>query len=297
MVFKDRDYVIEITQKWQGDRFADGRPRVPDSLLERIRGIKLEEAWKFLLDQGYQFQYEGDLRTSQPGKKLVGRAATVVMVPSRPDLLEATMLSLKREGKRGMFQWTLDELEENDVVVSDCYDKVHDCTFLGGNLTTNIHARTKNGGAVIWGGIRDLEQIQEIDTQIYYRQTDPGWMRDGLIAAANRPCRIGRATCLPGDVVLGTVSGVLFIPAHLAEAAAIDAEKKKICDVFGFEMLRTGTYTAGQIDASWSLPIWEHFLAWFASDPRAEKFQHLCWDEELTKARTVPADPLETSAG
>lgn len=298
MVFKDRDYVCELTAAWQGDRFDDGRPRVPDSLLARLREIKLEEVWRFLLDEGYAFQFEGDLRATQPGKKLVGRAVTVVMVPARPDLRETTMRSLAREGKRGMFQWTLDELTEDDVVVADCYDQVRDCTFLGGNLTTNIARRTVRGGAVIWGGIRDLEQIQEItSTQIYYRQTDPGWMRDGMLSAVNRPCRIGRATCLPGDVVLGTVSGVLFIPAQLAEPAAIHAEKTKIRDVFGFDRLRSGTYTAGQIDATWEAAIWEDFVDWFGRDERAVPFAHLTWEQELAEAHSRAVDPLETTGG
>lgn len=230
--------------------------------------------------------------------QLVGRAVTVVMVPRRPDMLAATMKSLSSEGKRGMFQWVLDELGQDDVVVADCYDKVEDCTFLGGNLTTNIARRTVRGGAVVWGGIRDLEQIQDIDTtQIYYRKTDPGWMRDGLISSVNHPCRIGRATCLPGDVVFGSVTGVLFIPPHLAEAVVESAEKTKVRDIFGFDRLSSGVYTAGQIDTAWSLPVFEDFLIWFQADPRAQPFLHLTWEAELAAAKERMDDGMQTTIG
>ena len=297
MVFKDKEYILELTQLWKGERFFDGRPRVPDAILERIRGIKLEEVWAYLLRHGYNFQYEGGLKTTQPDMQLVGRAVTAIMVPSRPDMQEATMKSLVAEGKRGMFQWVLDELVENDVVVADCYDKVRNCTFLGGNLSTNIARRTIRGGAVIWGGIRDLQQIKEItSTQIYYRDTDLGWMRDGLISAANHPCRIGRATCLPGDIVFGTVSGVLFIPPHLAEEAVVHAEKTKIRDVFGFERISAGVYTAGQIDTRWSSEIFEDFLAWFKTDDRAAPFRHLDWTQELEESRRQD-DGMQTTIG
>jgi regulator of RNase E activity RraA len=288
---------MELTQLWHGERFDDGRPKVPDSILDRIRGVKMEEAWGYLLRQGYPFQYEEGLKSTQPGMKLVGRAVTAVMVPARPDMLEAAMKSLAAEGKRGMFQWVLDELVENDVIVADCYDKVRNCTFLGGNLSTNIARRTVRGGAVIWGGIRDLEQIQEITSiQIYYRKTDPGWMRDGLISAANRPCRIGRATCLPGDVVFGTVSGVLFIPPHMAEDMVINAEKTKVRDIFGFDRLSSGVYTAGQIDTRWSSEIFGDFMEWFKSDSRADPFRHLDWSEEIEEARRVD-DGMQTTIG
>ncbi|MBQ6036391.1 MAG: RraA family protein [Lachnospiraceae bacterium] len=283
--YKDRDYVMEITKAWKGERFADGRPRVPDNILERIRKIRLEEAWKYLYDRGYQFQFEGELRRTQE-YKLVGRAATFRMVPTRPDLAKATDESLAEENKFGMFRWTIDELQEGDVLVADCYDKVKDCTYLGGNLTTAIKARTKNGGAVIYGGIRDLEQVQSIDIQIYYRQTDPGWMRDGLICDAYRPVTIGRATCMPGDVVFGTVSGVLFIPPHMAEPLVTHAEKEKVKDIFGFAMLESGTYTAEDIDtAVWKLSLMERFLEWFRKAPETQEYQYLDWSEELERSK------------
>ncbi len=287
ILYKDRDYVMEITKEWKGERFPDGRPRVPDDILERIRKIRLEEAWMYLFERGYTFQFEGDLKRTQD-YKLVGRAATFRMVPTRPDLAKATDESLAKENKFGMFRWTIDELQEGDVLVADAYDRVQDCTYLGGNLTTAVKARTKTGGAVIFGGIRDLEQVRDIDVQIYYRKTDPGFMKEGLISDANRPVNIGRATCLPGDVVFGTVTGVLFIPPHMAEPLVIKAEKEKVRDIFGFAMLESGAYTAEEIDVKvWKKPIMERFLNWFKEAPEVREYRYLDWTEELKKAEEI----------
>ena len=37
-----REQMIEYTPTWAGDRFADGRPKVSDGLLERARGLSSE---------------------------------------------------------------------------------------------------------------------------------------------------------------------------------------------------------------------------------------------------------------
>ena len=201
------------------------------------------------------------------------------------------MLRYGREekGYKGFFnQWSIECLQENDVLVVDMNDKVVYGTYVGGNLSTAIKTRTKNphGGAVIWGGIRDLQQIVEIpDFQIYYRGIDPTPIGDVMLSGINRPCAIGKAICMPGDVVLGTMSGVLFIPAHLAEAACIAGEKEQCRDLFGFERLREGTYTSAQIDTRWTVPIMEDFLEWFKTSPSAVPYQHLTWDEEIANSK------------
>ncbi|MNF99240.1 hypothetical protein D3C84_821320 [compost metagenome] len=101
----------------------------------------------------------------------------------------------------------------------------------------------------------------------------------------NVPARIGRAVCLPGDVVLGTPAGVIFIPAHLAELTATHAEKSQVRDVFGFARLNSQTYTTAQIDASWTTAMWDDFIQWFESDRAAAPYQHLTWEDELEEAR------------
>lgn len=283
--------MILMTKDWTGERYEDGRPKVPDSILERLSRIKTEEAWSVLHRNGYRYQFCGDLKmVHDDGRYLIGRALTAVMVPTRPDV-HMNMLRYGREekGYKGFFnQWSIECLQENDVLVVDMNDKVVYGTYVGGNLSTAIKARTKNphGGAVIWGGIRDLQQIVEIpDFQIYYRGIDPTPIGDVMLSGINRPCAIGKAICMPGDVVLGTMSGVLFIPAHLAEAACIAGEKEQCRDLFGFERLREGVYTSAQIDTRWTVPIMEDFLSWFKTSPTAAPYQHLTWDEEIENSK------------
>jgi hypothetical protein len=38
-----RDLLIQYTPDWKGERFADGRPRVPDGILQRMKSVTLEE--------------------------------------------------------------------------------------------------------------------------------------------------------------------------------------------------------------------------------------------------------------
>lgn len=288
MKFDDAEDIRQITPLWQGERFPNGRPKVPTDILRRMQKITLEEAWGPLWQRGYRYQFEGDLKIIHPDKVIVGRAVTAVMVPKRPDLHE-TLLQYghEQEGRKGFFnQWVIDSLEEDDVVVVDMFDKVYEGTFVGGNLSTAIATRTKRGGAVIWGGIRDTQQVVEIENiNVFYRGSDPTAIGDVTLVGMNGPTRIGRAVCLPGDVVLGTPAGVIFVPAHLAELTVVNAEKSQVRDIFGFVRLKEGVYTTAQIDASWSLALWQDFLQWFQNEDSAASYRHLTWDDELNEAR------------
>lgn len=292
MRFNDAQDIIQLTPQWTGERLPDGRPKVSEDILRRMRKITLEEAWGPLWGEGYRFQFEGEFRVSHPGTVLVGRAVTAVMVPKRPDLEGALFHEgLEVEGRRGFFnQWVIDSLVEDDVVVVDLFDKIYEGTYVGGNLSTAIRTRTKRGGAVIWGGVRDLEQIVKIpDLQVYYRGNDPTGIGNVSMTSFNGPCRIGKAICMPGDIVLGTQSGVLFIPPHLAERCVVGAEKSHVRDIFGFDRLASKTYTTAQIDAAWTVPMWDDFIQWFETYPEAAEYRHLTWEKELEEAREKAA--------
>ncbi|MDR1540603.1 MAG: RraA family protein [Clostridiales bacterium] len=289
MKFSAYDDIVHCTKTWTGERSADGRPRVSENILRRMRSITLEEAWGPLWNAGFKTQFQGGFKCSAPGEKLVGRAVTAVMVPKRPDLDETFMrYGIDEEGRHGFFnQWVIDSLTEDDVVVVDLFDKVFEGTYVGGNLSTAIKSRTKRGGAVIWGGVRDLEQIVKISGyQVFFRGNDPTGIGNVTMTGMNTPCRIGDAVCLPGDVVLGTISGVLFIPPQLAEKCVVGAEKSHIRDIFGFLRLSDRTYTTAQIDAPWTLPMWEDFLRWFEKAPESSDYLHLNWDDELNGAKS-----------
>ena len=193
MDFNVKEDIIALTPQWKGERFPDGRPRVPDRYLEALRGMTLEEVWKPIFVKGYESQFEGRLHTlHDDGRKLVGRAVTATFAPTRPDLHEVMFGIGMKEGRKGNYnQWVVDSLVDGDVLVIDMYDKIYKGTFLGGNLTTAVKTKTKTGGAVIWGGVRDVEQMKQVEgVQVYYRGIDPTPIRDFLMTGFNTPTRL-----------------------------------------------------------------------------------------------------------
>jgi len=258
------DDIIQLTPLWKGERFPNGRPRVPDNVLKRIKTATTEEAWGVLIEKGYKYQFEGDWLNLHPEHTLVGRAVTGVFVPHRPDLHDTLMdYGHQQEGRIGaMNSWVIETLVEDDVIVIDLFGKVYEGTFSGGNLSTAIATRTKRG-QVIFGGIRDMQQIMGIaNLDTLCKGNDPTGINDVTLVGLNAPCRIGRAICMPGDVVLGTASGVLFIPPHLAEEVAQKAEDTALRDTFGLQRLREGRYTSSEMDTKWTEPIEADFAEW-----------------------------------
>jgi regulator of RNase E activity RraA len=294
--FNHRDDIIAITPMWKGERFEDGRPKVADHLLEALRGMTLEEVWKPIFLKGYESQFEGRLQTlHNDGRKLIGRAVTCAFCPTRPDLHETIFAIGAEEGRKGNYnQWVIDSLVEGDVVVVDMYDKIYKGTFLGGNLTTAIYTRTKTGGGIIWGGVRDVEQMAEIpDIQVYYRGIDPTPIREFVMMSFNGVTRIGNATCLPGDVVFGGGGGVLFIPSHLVEEVVDGAQKTHVKDIFGFEMIGQNVFTTAQIDKNtWTEDMLDLLVNFIQTDPRGAEYKDLDWSHEYRMARH--GDPNDT---
>lgn len=299
MNFNSREEIIALTPQWKGERMADGRPYVSPEYLEKLRGMTLEEVWKPIFLKGYESQFEGDLRTlHDDGRKLIGRAVTCNFVPTRPDLHEVMFAKGAEEGRKGNYnQWVIDSLVEGDVVVADMYDKIYKGTFLGGNLTTAIKTKTKTGGGVIWGGVRDVEQMKQVEgVQVYYRGIDPTPIRDFIMTGFNTVTRIGKAVVLPGDIVFGAGGGVLFIPAHLVEEVVDGAEKTHVKDDFGFEMIAQNKFTTAQIDKNtWTEDMLDLLVEWINTDPRGEKYRNLDWSHEYDLARNGDPDDTQTA--
>jgi regulator of RNase E activity RraA len=254
-----KETLIELTRLNPFDRFPDGRPNVPEDLIQRLATATTEQAWGVLRKHGYHFQFEGNWMQTHPEKILVGRAVTAMMLPHRPDfhnLVQETGVADGRIG--GQNSWVIDTLLEGDVLVVDLFGKIKNGTFVGDNLSTAVQSRTKRG-AVLDCGIRDYQGIRELtDSAFFCRGVDPTAIADVTLAGINLPIRIGAATVLPGDVVLGTPTGVIFIPPHLVQEVVETAEDIQSRDTWGKQMLSIGKYTPGEID----VPDWpEHIEA------------------------------------
>ena len=308
MLFTSREDMLAITPQWKGERFPDGRPRVPDRVLDALYGMTLEELWKPIFVKGYENQFiamkslHPEFREDGTVKcKLVGRAVTAMYAPARPDYFEASAQIARSLGRTGTpNQWVIDSLTDRDVAVVDMYDKVYKGTFIGGNLTTAIRARTGTGGAVIWGGIRDVEQMQKVpDVQVYYQGIDPTPIRDFVMTGYNVPVRLGdgreAAICLPGDVVYGCSGGVLFIPPQLATEVVENGAKTQVKDMFGFEMISQNRFTTAQIDRNtWTEEMLDLLMDFIRSDPRGEPYRDIDWSVEYDLARN--GDPNDTQS-
>ncbi len=298
--FNSREEIIELTPLWKGERFEDGRPKVADKYLDALQKMTLEEVWKPIFVLGYENQFVGGGENPlqvlhDDGRKLIGRAVTCSFCPTRPDLHEVMFGVGEREGRRGNYnQWVIDSLKERDVVVCDMYDKIYKGTFLGGNLTTAIRTKTVNGGAVIWGGIRDVEQMKKVEgVQVYYRGIDPTPIREFIMKSFNSVTNFGGAVCLPGDVVFGAGGGVLFIPSHLVADVVDGAAKTHIKDDFGFEMIAHNKFTTAQIDRNtWTEEMLDMLMDFIKNDPRGEQYRSLDWSKEYDLARN--GDPNDT---
>jgi 4-hydroxy-4-methyl-2-oxoglutarate aldolase len=260
---------VDITREWQGERFPDGRPKVPDEVLARLKNTTAEEAWGTLRKHGYRLQFEGGWKTLnvKPGDRLVGRAVTAQFVPFRPDFNTVINDHGKQEGRvgRGQNSWVIDTLTKGDVLVVDLYGKIKDGTIIGDNLGTSIMTKTGTG-LVVNGAVRDPSGLAEIESfKIFTRDFDPSAIADTTLLGWNLPIRIGGSTVLPGDVVLSDPDGITFIPAQLAKEVADDSELTHLVDEWGHTMLREQKYTPGQIDAQWSPQMIEEFNKWAAS--------------------------------
>ena len=223
----------------------------------------MEEAWGYLRNKGYHNQYEGEWYVIQPDSVMVGRVVTAQYMPMRPDVDNMIKDKGKTEGRIGSTNsWPIDVLKEGDVYVADSYGKIADGTLIGDNLGNAIYAKSKRG-VVFYGSVRDIEGLEAIKGfNGWIKGSDPSFIQQMMLTGINVPIRIGRATVMPGDIVLAKKTGTIFIPPSLVEDLVINAEFIQLRDAFGHQRLREGRYTPGQIDQQWTDDIKQDFLKW-----------------------------------
>jgi len=254
---------VELTREWQGERFPDGRPKVPEALLESLKTVDAEEAWGVLRRAGYPNQFEGGWKVVNAGERLVGRVVTALFMPLRPDVNAVIKEHGKQEERVGaQNSWVIDTLQLNDLLVVDLFGKIKDGTFAGDNLGTSIFAKSHTG-LIVDGSVRDVTGLSEIKGfRVFVRDFDPSALANVMLMGINVPIRIGQATVMPGDVAVSDPEGITFIPPHLAQKVADEAEMTHLVDEWGHMMLREGKYTPGQIDGKWTKPMIEEFNKW-----------------------------------
>ncbi|MES2893913.1 MAG: RraA family protein [Bacteroidota bacterium] len=262
-----KEELLALSPEWKGERFADGRPKVSDKILARMKSVSVEEAWSVMKNAGYGYQVAENWKLINPDSVLVGRALTATFMPARPDVWKAIDSVGKKKGKRGQNTWPVDLLVKGDVYVANQFGAHRNGPTIGDNVGNAIYTKTGNG-IVYDGALRDIEGLKEIGGfTAFYSSYDPSYHNppgdlNTMIVGINKPTQIRTVTVMPGDVVLGKSGVVTFIPAHLAEKVCTTSEVVRLRDMFGHLRLREGTYTAGQIDTRWSEDIEKDFSKW-----------------------------------
>ena len=289
-----KDQMMFYTSDWKGDRYPDGRPKVPDDLLKRATNVSIEDVWEYLGEHGYKNQFESGWQALHIEKPFAGRALTAQYMPIRADMAKAIAAEGKAEGRvSGNNSWPINELQIGDVYVADGFGKIIEGTLIGSNLGNGIAAHTHTG-FIFDGGIRDQEENRQIPNfNGFYRGYDPSAWAQMELTAINSPVRIGRAVVLPGDVVLAKTDGVLFIPAILAEAAISSAEFTNLTDAFNFELNRQGANGA-EFEGGWTPKKYAAFGKWIDAHPEMLKMPRPEFNS-LLAAATRPRQAVHTS--
>lgn len=245
-VFKlNREALIQYTAPNPYDRFPDGRPKVPDDILERVKGLSAEEVFG-IEHQGYPNQFENHWQILHPDKRLVGRALTLQLMPLRPDVADVDGAGLppSRPGtSRITHQSAMNLLQPGDVLVVDAH------SIPGGIIGDNLgfYIFKKSAGFVIDGAIRDLDGIREFDMAGYFREAVPSYLTSCMVTGINIPVQIGKATVMPGDVVFGDSEGVYFIPPQLVKQIVDRADETHVHDEWTKKKFSEGKYNSTDI--------------------------------------------------
>jgi regulator of RNase E activity RraA len=265
-----KEDLLKLTPEWRGERFDDGRPKVPDDILDRMKLVTLEEAWAVLRNANYTNQYEEGWLTINPDSVLVGRALTATFMPGRPDVQRVINKQGQVEGRiKSQNSWPIDLLVPGDVYVVNQFGAHIDGPTIGDNLGNSIYAKSGNG-IVYNGALRDVNGLKEIGSFTSFYRTyhpshhlnNPEGRLNTTLVGINKPTCIGKVMVLPGDVILGRDAGVIVIPPHLAQKVVETSEVVRLRDMFGHQRLREQKYTAGQIDTRWSDEIERDFSQW-----------------------------------
>jgi regulator of RNase E activity RraA len=278
-----REELIFLTSAWKGERFPDGRPKIPDDLLHRAKGIMIDDAWTVLKNEGYYNQFEGNWKTVND-TPMTGRAVTAMYLPSRPDVEKNIKDRGAKQGRKGNTNsWPIDILTKGDLYVADAFGKISGGGIMGATLANSIFSKSGNG-VVFDGAARDLQEIKMLTGfNAFVRDFHPSFTEEMILMGLNTPIRMGQAIVMPGDLVIAQMEGVLFVPAHLAEQVVSTAEFVIRKDKFGFEMVRSGTYSTGEIDSQWNDEIKTAFLKWLEKHPELGKMTREELDKMMSK--------------
>ena len=255
--------VTQCTPGWTGERMADGRPKVSDDIIRRMKYVSITEAWSAVGNNANAYEGPEGWKIMRPDEVICGRVLTAQYLPARAEYNQLIIAQGKAEGRIGQYNsWPIDMLQKGDVYVADGFGKVTDGTLIGDNLGNAIYAKSGNG-VIFDAGVRDLEGLEEIKGfNAWIRGIHPSAIGGMMLMGINVPIHIGRAIVFPGDVVLAKHEGMVFIPAQMAERVVTSSESTRVRDAWSHMRLWEGKYTPGQVDQGWSAEMTADYVGW-----------------------------------
>ena len=281
-----KEQLIYYTSVWQGERSEDGRPKVSDEIIARLRHVNVTEAWQALnsmrdqtaSDQGalstgevrlqggaYSNQYVGGMKLMRDDVTIIGRALTAQFMPVRPDLNGLIQQVGVADGRSaGQFTWGVEQLEQGDCYVVNVANGILDASHVGDNLGTAIWFNSGNGGIIV-GTVRDLPGNLAVNPNFNLMVRDfrpQSNSSSNLMAGINCPIQVGYVTVMPGDIVLAQRDGVVFIPPQHALAVAEASERWRLQDTFAHNGVKEGRFSARQADGAFTPEMHTEFTQW-----------------------------------
>ena len=203
-------------------------------LFDKLMRVGLESAWSLVTAEGYPQNFINELSPLKPGIRMVGRARTMRYLPNRKDVRD----KLYAAGPQLNYK-SAEEAQPGDVLVFDAGGETR--AGVSGGVTTVRFLVRGGAGLVIDGAMRDVPELEAMPIQTFMRRGHASSVAPLMMSVDYQvPVRIGSVTVIPGDILVGESTGILVIPAAIAEKVADAALEHDEQEEFQRELLLKG---------------------------------------------------------
>jgi 5-oxopent-3-ene-1,2,5-tricarboxylate decarboxylase/2-hydroxyhepta-2,4-diene-1,7-dioate isomerase len=203
-------------------------------LFDKLMRVGIESAWSLVTQMGYPQNFINELTPLKPNYRMVGRARTMRYLPNRKDVRD----KLYSAGPQLNYK-SAEEAQPGDVLVFDAGGETR--AGVSGGVTTIRFLVRGGAGLVIDGAMRDVPELEAMHIQTYMRRGHASSVAPLMMSVDYQvPVRIGSVTVVPGDILVGDTTGILVIPAEIAEKVADTALQHDEQEEFQREMLLKG---------------------------------------------------------
>jgi regulator of RNase E activity RraA len=212
----------------------------PDRVLfEKLMRVGLESAWSLVTAEGYPQNFINELSPLKPNTRMVGRARTMRYLPNRKDVREKVYAA----GPQLNYK-SAEEAQPGDILVFDAGGETR--AGVSGGVTTIRFLARGGAGLVVDGAMRDVPELEAMPMQTYMRRGHASSVAPLMMSVDYQvPVRIGSVTVIPGDILVGESTGILVIPAAIAEKVANAALEHDEQEEFQRDMLLKGESIVG----------------------------------------------------